>query len=250
MNKIVTIHSFRRGVGKTTLTANLAVLLALQGKKVALVDGNFPAPSAHLFFDLYDDEIPHTFNDYLWNKCDDILSTAQDITFKLGADVQGKLFLVAASAQSAEVLHVLRNPIDFDRYINGLQELAEKLALDFILVDTPAGINEDTLPSIAASNTLLLVLHPDKSDFQGIAVLVELAQKLQVPQIELVLNDAPEALDVASAQSELEHTYRCGKGTILPHTQEIMVPVHRKPFVLRYPQCPLTDSLKGLAELL
>jgi MinD-like ATPase involved in chromosome partitioning or flagellar assembly len=249
MNKIVTIHSFRRGVGKTTLAANLAVLLTLQGKRVALVDRNFQTPSIHLFFDLYDDEIQHTFNDYLWNKCD-ILSTAQDITFKLGPGVNGKLFLIAASTQSAEILHTLRNPLDFDRYTHGLQELLEKLALDYILVDTPAGINEDTLPSIAVSNTLLVVLHPDKRDFQGTAVIVDIARQLQVPKIDLVLNDTPEALDMASAQSELEHTYRCGKGTILPHTKELMALVSSKPFVLCYPQYPLTTKLKELTELL
>ena len=46
MNSIVTIHSFRRGVGKTSLAANLAVLLALQGRRVALVDRDFQTPSA------------------------------------------------------------------------------------------------------------------------------------------------------------------------------------------------------------
>lgn len=249
MNKIVSIHSFRRGVGRTTVAANLAVLLALQGDRVALVDRNFQAPSAHLFFDLYEDEIQHTFNDYLWNSCD-ILSVAQDITFKLGKGITGKLFLLAASTQNAEILHALRNPIDFDRYTSGLQELAEKLNLDFILVDAPAGVNEDTLPSIAASNTLVLVLHPDKQDFQGIAVLVNIARKLQVPKTNLVLNDTPDALDIVSAQSELEHTYQCGKGTILPHTKEIMALVSRQPFVLRYPQSPLTNNLKELVELL
>jgi len=249
MNKIVTIHSFRRGVGKTTITANLAVLLALQGKRVAVVDRNFQTPSAHLFFDLYDDEIQHTFNDYLWDRCD-ILSTAQDITFKLGTGNKGKLFLIAASTQSAEILYALRNPMDFDRYTNGLNELAENLALDFLLVDAPAGINEDTLPSIAASNTLVLVLHPDKHDFQGTAVLIDLARQLQIPKINLVLNDAPEALDMASASSELEHTYQCGKGIILPHTKELMGLVSSQPFVLRYPQYPLTNYLKELSELL
>jgi septum site-determining protein MinD len=249
MNKIIAIHSFRRGVGKTTLAANLAVLLVLQGHRVAFIDRNFQTPSAHLFFDLYDDEIQHTFNDYLWNGCD-VLSVAQDITFKFGNEIKGKLFLLAASTQSAEILHALRNPIDFNRYTSGLQELAEKLTLDFILVDAPAGINEDTLPSIAASNILILVLHPDKQDFQGTAVLVDIARQLQVPKTNLVLNDTPAALDVFSAQSELEHTYQCGKGIILPHTKELMTPVSSQPFVLRYPRYPLTNCLKELMELL
>ena len=54
MSTIVTIHSFRRGVGKSSLIANLAVLLALQGRRVALIDTDFQAPSIHLFFGLSD----------------------------------------------------------------------------------------------------------------------------------------------------------------------------------------------------
>jgi len=249
MNKIVTIHSFRRGVGKTSLAANLAVFLALQGQRVALVDRVFQTPSAHLFFGLSEDEITYTFNDYLWNKCD-ILSTVQDITSKLGSETTGKLFLVAASTQIAEIMHILRNPVDIDRYNNGFQTLETELALDVLLVDTPAGLNEDTLPSIAITNTLVLVLHPDKQDFQGTAVIVDIARNLQVPKILIVLNDTPETIDVISAQSELEQTYRCGPGIVLPHTEELMALTSSQLFVLCYPEHPLTTSIKELADRL
>ena len=45
MSTIVTVHSFRRGVGKSSVAVNLAVLLALQGRRVALIDTDFQAPS-------------------------------------------------------------------------------------------------------------------------------------------------------------------------------------------------------------
>jgi MinD-like ATPase involved in chromosome partitioning or flagellar assembly len=249
MNTIVSIHSFRRGVGKTSLTVNLAVLLALQGKRVALVDRDFQTPSAHLFFGLNEDEITHTYNDYLRNKCD-ILAAAQEITPKLGPEVAGKLFLLAASTQTAEILYILRNPLDLDRYTKGFQDLVAQLALDVLLIDTPAGVNEDTLPSIAISDTLVVVLHPDKQDFQGTAVIVDVARNLQVPKIRLVLNDAPEVLDVAFAQSQLEQNYQCGKGIILQHSEAFMSLASRHLFVLRYPEHPLSLSLKELVEQL
>ena len=40
------------------------------------------------------------------------------------------------------------------------------------------------------------MLHADKHDFQGMAVTVDTIRRLQVPSIHLVLNDAPETLDV------------------------------------------------------
>lgn len=249
MSTIATIHSFRRGVGKTTLTANLAVLLASQGKRVALVDRDFQTPSLHLFFGLNDGDIPHTLNDYLWNKCD-ILAAAQDITAKLGPEITGKLFLVPASPQVAEIMHALRTPLDIDVFINGFQKLETELALDVLLVDTPAGLNEDTLPSIAISNTLVLVLHPDKQDFQGTAVIVDIARNLQVPKVQIVLNDAPETLDLAAAQRQLDQTYQCDSSIILPHTDEIMALTGSQLIVLHHPAHPLTTCIKELVDRL
>ncbi len=249
MNKIVTIHSFRRGVGKTSLATNLATLLTLQGQRVALVDSNFQSPSAHLFFGINDGDITHTLNDYLWNKCD-ILSTVQDVTAKLGSEIKGKLFLVAASTQVSEIMHILRNPMDIERYTNGFQRLADELTLDVLLVDTPAGLDEDTLPSIAVSNTLVLVLHPDKQDYQGTAVIVDVARNLQVPKIQIVLNDTPDNIDMASAQSQLEQTYHCNKGFVFPHAEELMALESNQLFVLRHPEHLLTDGIRMLAESL
>jgi len=249
LNKIVAVHSFRRGVGKTNLAANLAALLALQGKRVALVDRNFQAPSAHLFFGLNDDESQLTFNGYLSNKCD-ILSTAQDVTAKLGPEARGKLFIVTASTQVSEIMHLLRNSLDIDHYTNGLQKLVTELSLDILLVDTLAGLSEDTMPSIAMSNTLIVILNPDKEDFQGTAVIVDVARSLEIPKILIVLNNFPEALGVESVHSQLEQTYQCGRGIVLPHTDQLMALASSNLFVLSHPQALLTTRLKELAEQL
>jgi MinD-like ATPase involved in chromosome partitioning or flagellar assembly len=249
MNTIVTIHSFRRGVGKSSLIVNLAALLALQGQRVALVDTDFRSPSLHLFFGLSDGESAHTLNDYLWNKCD-ILSAVQDVTPKLGIDISGKLFVVPASDKIADIMQSIRTPTNIDRYVDGLEKLAQELELDMLLVDTPAGLNEDTLQAIAVSNSIILVLHPDKHDFQGTAVTIDMARRLQVTAIHLVLNDAPDNLNVESVRSQLEQTYHCGGGIVLSHTEELMTLANSQPFVLRYPEHPLTVQIKELAQKL
>jgi MinD-like ATPase involved in chromosome partitioning or flagellar assembly len=249
MNKIVSIHSFRRGVGKSSLSANLAAILAQQGRRVALVDTDFQAPSAHLFFGFSGGDIDRTFNDYLWDRCD-ILSTIQDVTAQISPETAGKLFLVPASTEITDIMQMLRTPLNIDRYTDGLEKLGEELALDILLVDTAAGLNEDTLPTIAVSNALVLVLHPNKQDFQGIAVTVEVARRLEVPAIHLVLNDAAETLNVEDAHLQLEQSYHCGGGTVLNHTEDLMVLASSQPFVLCYPQHPLTAQIRELAERL
>jgi MinD-like ATPase involved in chromosome partitioning or flagellar assembly len=245
MNKIVTIHSFRRSVGKSSLAANLAALLALQGRRVALVDTDFQGASAHLFYGLADDEAPSTFNDYMWKK-HDILKTVHDVTDKLGAKTEGKLFLVPASTQISDIL--LRKTMNIDRYTKGLRILEKKLSLDILLVDTCAGLNENTLMSIAVSNTLILVLNPDPQDFQGTAVTVDVARKLPVPVIHLVLNDSSEALNTEEVSQQLEETYHCGRGFVLSHSEELLALASSQPFVLVYPKHPLTARIKELAQ--
>ncbi len=247
MSTIITIHSFRRGVGKSSLIANLAVLLALQGRRVALIDTDFRAPSLHLFFGLSNENSIHTLNDYLWDRCD-ILSTAQDVTPQLMSDTSGKLFVIPASGKISDIMQILRTSPNIDRYMDGLEKMGKELDLDILLVDTPAGLNEDTLQAIAVSNVVVLVLHPDKHDFQGTAVTVDMARRLQVPAIHLVLNDAQDNLNEEDARTQLEQTYHCGGGTVLNHTEELLALASSKPFVLCYPEHPLTARIKELVE--
>ncbi len=249
MSKIVTIHSFRRGVGKSSLIANLAVLLALQGRRVALIDTDFQSPSIHLFFDLHDGEVTHTLNDYLWDKCN-ILSTVQDVTPRLTSNTTGKLFVIPASNNIADIMQIIRTPPNIDRYVDGLEKLEKELSLDIILVDASAGLNEGTLQAIAVSNAVVLVLHPDKHDFQGTAVTVDMIRRLQIPAIHLVLNDVPDNLNVEDVRLQLEQTYHCGESIVLNHTEELMTLASSQPFVLCYPEHPLTARIKELAEQL
>lgn len=249
MSTIVTIHSFRHGVGKSSLSVNLAVLLALQGRRVALIDTDFQSPSIHLFFGLSDGKAPYVLNDYLWNKCD-ILSTVNDATSRLAADTSGKLFVIPASDKMADIMQVIRTPLNIDRYVSGLEKLEKELNLDILLVDTSAGLNENTLQAIAVSNVVVLVLHPDKQDFQGTAVTVDMIHRLQVPTVHLVLNDVPDNLDVENIRLQLEQTYHCGGGIVLNHTEKLMALSSNQPFVLCYPEHPLTAQIKELAEQL
>ena len=69
MAKIVSIHSYRGGTGKSNLTANLAVCLASSGKRVAVVDTDIQSPGIHMLFGLEDTSHLRTLNDYLWERC-------------------------------------------------------------------------------------------------------------------------------------------------------------------------------------
>jgi septum site-determining protein MinD len=49
MSKIISIHSFRGGTGKSNTTANISALLAMDGARVGVVDTDIASPGIHVF---------------------------------------------------------------------------------------------------------------------------------------------------------------------------------------------------------
>ncbi|MBN2548039.1 MAG: MinD/ParA family protein [Anaerolineales bacterium] len=244
MSRVIVVHSFRRASGKSSLVANLGVLLAQQGKRVALIDADFQGPSLHLFFGLPETEIHWTLNDCLMGECD-ILQVVCDISDRLGAD--GKLFLIPASTQVNEILGTLRQSFDFDKINEGLRKLNKDHDLDYVILDTNAGLNENTLTAIALANDLVVLLRPDQQDYQGTAVTVEVAHSLGMQCQFVVLNDIPDTFDRESAWKELESTYGCRVGALLPHSEELMAMASARVLALAQPQDPYVINLRQLA---
>ena len=79
---IVSVHSYRGGTGKSNTVANLATLLAAEGKRVGVIDTDIQSPGIHILFGLEQREISHSLNDYLWGACQ-IKEAAYDVTARL-----------------------------------------------------------------------------------------------------------------------------------------------------------------------
>jgi len=160
MSRIVSIHSFRGGTGKSNTTANLAALIAASGRRVGVVDTDIASPGIHVLFGLGEDQMVHSLNDYLWGKCE-IQETAHDVTANLGGGIRGRVFLVPSSIKAGEIARVLREGYDVGLLNDGFRDLIEALDLDVLMIDTHPGLNEETLLSIAISDALIIILRPD-----------------------------------------------------------------------------------------
>lgn len=248
MSKIISIHSFRGGTGKSNTTANLAALLALQGNRVGVVDTDVNSPGIHVIFGMDENQMDHSLNDYLWGKCR-IKETAHDVTEKLSPDIPGKVYMIPSSIKAGEIARILREGYDVGLLNDGFQDLIEEFELDFLLIDTHPGINEETLLSIAISDMLLLIMRPDQQDFQGTSVTVEVARKLGVPSMFLLINKVPEAIDFDELKAKAESIYNCDVAAILPHSDEMMMLASAGIFALQFPDHPISKTLAQLAEL-
>lgn len=243
MSKIVSVHSFRGGTGKSNTTANLATLLAMQGLRIGVVDTDIQSPGIHVLFNLEPHEMKHTLNDYLWGKCD-IEEAIHDVTPKLGGNVSGKVLLVPSSIKTSEISRVLREGYDPGLLNDGFQRLVEKAKLDILMIDTHPGVGEETLLSIAISDALIIVMRPDQQDFQGTSVTVEIGRHLDVPRMVIIVNKTPQVFDDRDVKKRVEDTYDCEVAAVLPHSDEMMALASAGVFVTHFPNHPITERYR------
>ena len=247
MTTIVSIHSFRGGTGKSNTTANLATLLAVEGRRVGVIDTDIQSPGIHVLFGLAGDQIVASLNDFLW-RGRAIEDAARDVTPNLGdAASPGRVFLIPSSIKPGEITRVLREGYDAQRLTQGLRRLVTELRLDVLLIDTHPGLNEETLLSLVISHVLLIVLRPDQQDYEGTGVTVKVAQELEVPRMMLVVNKTPPILDPEAVRRKVEEAYACRVAAVLPHADEMMNLASEGIFVVRYPAHPMTSLYKQVA---
>jgi septum site-determining protein MinD len=249
MSKIISVHSFRGGTGKSNSTANLATLLAIEGYRIGVVDTDIQSPGIHVLFGLDESKMTHSLNDYLWGKCE-IQETAHDVTPNLGASVRGHVYLVPSSLKPGEIARVLREGYDVSMLNDGFHNLIRALNLDVLMIDTHPGLNEETLLSIAISDVLVIIMRPDQQDYQGTGVTVEVARKLGVPRMQIIVNKVPAVFPVAEVKARTQDTYQVEIAAVLPHSDDMMALASGGIFATRYPDHPITASLRQVARQL
>jgi septum site-determining protein MinD len=249
MSGIISVHSFRGGTGKSNTAANVATLLAAEGQRVAVVDTDIQSPGIHTLFGLHQEAVRYPLNQYLWGACD-IMQTAHDVTASLDAGLRGRVYLVPSSIKANDIARVMRDGYDVGVLNEGFRQLVKELSLDVLMLDTHPGLNEETLLSIAMSNTLAIVLRPDYQDYEGTSVTLSVARKLNVPDLVLVVNKTPPVFDPEEVKQRVETAYACEVAAVLPHSDELMALSSAGIFALRSPDHPVTGLLRKIAARL
>lgn len=255
MAKIISIHSFRGGTGKSNTTANVGSILASQGLRVGIVDTDIQSPGIHVLFGIDEDSIKYSLNDYLWGRCN-IQQAAVDVTPQLNlnpnnnVDVKGQVFLIPSSMRVGEIARILREGYDVGLLNEGYEQLTEALELDVLMIDTHPGLNEETLLSIAISDALAIIMRPDQQDYQGTSVTVEVARKLDVPRMFIIVNKTPPSLDLESVKKRVEDSYNCPVAAVIPHSDELMTLASSGIFTLQYPDNEVAQLYRQSAQVL
>lgn len=253
MGDIISIHSFRGGTGKSNVTANLATYTAMKGHRVGIVDTDINSPGIHVLFGFDETKIDKALNDYLWGKAPIV-----DCAYKLvdsAAKEQGRsylqgldLWLIPSSIRTGEIARILREGYDVGLLNEGFHSLMDDLELDYLFVDTHPGINEETLLSVAISKALIIILRPDQQDFQGTAVTVDVARKLEVPKLRLVVNKALKRYDFEQLKVSLSDSYDTKVAGVLPLDHEVAANASNHVFYGVNPEHEWSKTLMVIAE--
>jgi len=252
MPKIISTHSFRGGTGKSNTTANLAAMVTKAGHRVGVIDTDIQSPGIHTLFRFHHEYGKRSLNDYLWKRCR-IEEAAHDVTAQCVGQLdpnsdRPRLFLIPSSLDTNEIARVLREGYDVAMLNDGFQALITKLNLDYLFIDTHPGVNEETLLSIAISDVLVLVMRPDQQDFQGTAVTVELARRLEVPEMFIVVNKSPPDSDERALRQQIFAAYGTEVAAVLPLSVEMARLASGGLFANRFPDHPFTLQLRGVAD--
>ena len=148
MGEAIVITSGKGGVGKTTTTANLGTALALQGKKVCLIDTDIGLRNLDVVLGL-ENRIIYDLVDVIEGRCKVHQALVKDKRF------EDRLYLLPA-AQTTD-----KNAINPEQMKKLVTEL--KRDYDYVIIDCPAGIEQGYKNAIAGADRAIVVTTPEIS---------------------------------------------------------------------------------------
>ena len=173
MGKVIVITSGKGGVGKTTSTANIGTALALQGKKVCLIDMDIGLRNLDVVLGL-ENRIIYDIVDVVEGRAKLHQAIIKDKRF------DDNLYLLPA-AQNAD-----KHSLNEEQMIELVGELKEDY--DFVIIDCPAGIEQGFKNSVAAADEAILITTPEISAIRDADRIIGLIEQMDIEGPRLIIN--------------------------------------------------------------
>lgn len=165
----IAITSGKGGVGKSTISANLASVLAKGGYKVGLLDADIGLANLDVILNV---KIRKNLLNVLKGEC-----TLADILIQVAPN------LTLIPGESGDEILKFNDQFLFERF---LSEASVLDGLDFLLIDTGAGIGEHTKAFLEASDEIIVVTVPDPAAITDAYAMIKVASKFKQQQLMLL----------------------------------------------------------------
>lgn len=172
MSEVIVVTSGKGGVGKTTTTANLGVGLAMQGKKVVLIDTDTGLRNLDLLLGL-ERRIVYTLVD--------VVNGAVSYEQALVRHKKYENLFLLPTSQVAD-----KSAITPEQMAGLIQQM--RSSFDYILIDCPAGIEQGFQTAIIGADWAIVVTMPEISAVRDADKIIGKLQADQKTKIKLVVN--------------------------------------------------------------
>jgi MinD-like ATPase involved in chromosome partitioning or flagellar assembly len=251
MSKIIAVHSYKGGTGKTLLSVNLAATFAKNGKKVCIFDLDFRAPS--LFAILKAESSECWLNDYLNNTCD-INQVLLDLSSRIPGN--GKFYAALANPSTEAIRDMSSKDRKWEmRALGRLLALKETLlndqGFDYLFFDTSPGLQYSSINAIVAADFVVVATTGDRSDVDGTKRMLAELYNLFEKKTGLVLNkvlDASATARRAEIQNKVKESYHVPMLGIVPCFCEVLRAEGNLIFAQEKPDHPFTRILSEMAK--
>lgn len=235
--RIITITSGKGGVGKTTATANISVALAELGKKVTCIDSDIGLRNLDIVMGL-ENRIVYDLVDAVEGHCKINQAMIRDKRFE-------NLYLIPA-AQTRD-----KNSVTPSEMKTLCEQISEDM--DFILIDSPAGIEGGFKNAITPADEAIVITNPDVSAVRDADRIIGIIEAMEKGPAQLILNRVnPEMVkrgDMMEAEDVLELLAVKLLG-VVPDDENVLVSTNRGQPVVLNPKSRAGLSFRNIAARL
>jgi septum site-determining protein MinD len=230
MGRVIVVTSGKGGVGKTTTTANLGMALAQRNHRVAVVDADFGLRNLDLLLGL-ENRIVYTAVEVLAGEC--------RLEQALVKDKRRSNLVLLPAAQNRTKDAV--NPAQMRQLV-----LAIARVYDFVLIDSPAGIEMGFQNAIAAAQEALIVTTPEIAAVRDADRVIGLLEANNIKRVSLIVNRLRPKMVAANDMMTVEDVQEILAIPLIgvvPDDEKVIISTNRgEPLVLSG-----TPSLAGIA---
>jgi septum site-determining protein MinD len=233
--QVITVTSGKGGVGKTTAVANLATALAADGRKVVCIDGDIGLRNLDVIMGL-ENRIVYDIVDVIEGRCKLKQAMIRDKHYP-------SMYLIPA-AQTRDKNAV--SPSDMIRICNDLRP-----DTDYVIIDSPAGIERGFRNAIAAADRVLVVTNPEVSAVRDADRVVGILEAEEKGNPSLILNRLNPALvrnnDMLSAEDVLDLLGIQLIG-VVPEDESVIIGSNRGAPVVTDPKSRAGQAFRNIAK--